>query len=113
MPKTQLILAMFATAIVAACGGEAGPKRDASAVIACRDFRKTVNDLGAGILNEADLRTRIKQVHENARLVDNSVAPGVRDTAQSLLATVTTGTTEDAAKAIKDLQVACDQPAAR
>lgn len=85
---------------------------DASAVLACRDFRRTVADLDAGILTNAELRQRIQAVHENARLVDSTVAPGVADGARVLLAAVTQGATEQAKTAIGLLAKACSQPAA-
>lgn len=44
---------------------------DASAVVACRDFRSALKDMLDGILTNAELRQRIQKVHDSARLADS------------------------------------------
>jgi hypothetical protein len=85
---------------------------DASAVIACRDFRDAMRDLNAGILTGAELRLRVQAVYENARLADATVAPGVSDGARVLLAAITSGNTEQASAARDALLKACSLPGA-
>jgi hypothetical protein len=94
------------------CAVETGPPRDASARIACQDFRRALSDASAGLLTTPEFRARVQRVHENARLADSAVAPGVSEHASHLLKAVTSGTTADAAEATTALIAACKGPGA-
>ncbi|HWB15894.1 MAG TPA: hypothetical protein VG538_05755 [Vicinamibacterales bacterium] len=90
----------------------AQPAYDASAVIACRDFRSALKDTLDGTLTNAELRQRVQKVHDNARLADSKVAPGVADGARLLLAATTSGNRDEQARAIDLMRQACSQPGA-
>jgi hypothetical protein len=100
---------IIALVVLAGCSAAEEPRNwDASAHFACRDYSRLAKDLQGGLVNEPEMRTRVQQILENARLADAQKAPKVADSAQALLAAVTTGTTQEAVAAMKALTDACD-----
>lgn len=100
------------------CGGSkpATPKRDASAIYACEKFLRLGRDAKAGIVTNLEFRQRLQEVHEDARLSDPTVAPGVKDAAEQLLAAVTQRSPTAQASgdaATRALLAACNGPGAQ
>lgn len=63
------------------------PEMDASATLACSHFVNVMDDVGAGILTTGEIREKISEVYDNARLAEQPAElPG---TSQRLLAAVT------------------------
>lgn len=83
---------------------------DASATIACRDFRKAIVDVKNGILTDEEFRERIQKVYNNARLADEKIAPDVSDSSLKLLQAITSGTTKETTEATTSLEKACSGP---
>ena len=46
--------------------------RDASAVIACRDFLRLRADISKGIVSDAEMRPRVVAIYDSARLATTS-----------------------------------------
>lgn len=79
---------------------------DASAKAACEHFRNIMSDVAAGILTDAELREKFREVHRSASVSDE---PGLAQAGTKLLASMTTGTTEDLLKAAGQFDRECDQ----
>jgi hypothetical protein len=79
---------------------------DASARAACQHFRNVMDDVAAGILTDAELREKAREVRNMA---SGSEEPGLAQAGTRLLAGMTTGTTEDLLKAAGDFDRECDQ----
>jgi len=80
------------------------PSRDASAIIACRDFSSAINDVQKGLLTDAEIRGRIKDVQYNAHLADSFE---IRSRGESMLRALTIGTPSDALKEFARFAEAC------
>jgi hypothetical protein len=81
---------------------------DASAFYACRDFARMYTDIKAGIVTEAEMRERVKEIHQTARLAKPKDAPGLRESTEALLAAMTSGTTNEGLAAITAIANVCD-----
>jgi hypothetical protein len=79
---------------------------DASARAACEHFRNVMGDVAAGILTDAELRGKFREVHRSASVSDE---PGLAQAGTKLLAAMTTGTTEDLLEAAGRFDRECDQ----
>lgn len=79
---------------------------DASARAACQHFRNVMDDVAAGILTDAELREKAREVRNMA---SGSEEPGLAQAGTRLLAGMTTGTTEDLLEAAGDFDRECDQ----
>jgi hypothetical protein len=79
---------------------------DASAQAACAHFRNIMSDVAAGVLTDAELREKFREVHRSASV---SEEPGLAETGTKLLASMTTGTTEDLLEAAGRFDRECDQ----
>lgn len=97
----------------AGCAGSSGPsgssgddtpEGDASAQLACTHFRNIVDDASAGILTDAEIRDKLKEVYDKAYV---SSTRGIADGARELLAGITTGTTSDFETALDSFSSAC------
>ena len=75
-----------APAVKAAVAKSAKPVADASAQLACGHFVNVMGDFSKGILSTAEMRTKIKEVYDNASV---SLNKGIPDGATSMLAAVT------------------------
>lgn len=82
-------------------GVESEP-RDRSA-LACDHFRHVLDDASDGVLSDAELRTKLQEVEDDASIA----SPSVQAAARSLLAAVTSGTGEDISGAASALLDAC------
>jgi hypothetical protein len=79
---------------------------DASAKAACEHFRNIMSDVANGILTDAELREKFRGVHRSASISDE---PGLAQAGTKLLASMTTGTTQDLLKAAGQFDRECDQ----
>jgi hypothetical protein len=75
---------------------------DASARLACEHFRNVAGDVTAGILTGPELREKLQEVHETARVSENE---GIASGAQAMLAGATSG--EGFADAINEFGESC------
>lgn len=88
-----------------ACSSERPPVVDASAVLACQEFGRTIDDARDGMLTNAEARARFRSVANNGRL---STDPNVQTHARALLAASTSGTADEASEAMARLALACE-----
>jgi hypothetical protein len=65
-----------------------------------------MSDVAAGILNDDELRVKFREVQ---RLASFSKEPGLAAAGTRLLASITTGTTEELLTAAGDFDKQCDQ----
>jgi hypothetical protein len=79
---------------------------DASAKAACEHFRNIMSDVAAGILTDAELREKFRDVRRSASV---SEEPGLAQAGTKLLASMTTGSTEDLLEAAGRFDRECDQ----
>jgi len=86
---------------LAACGG--GEENDASAWVACREYRQLVRDVAAGIATPAEVRVRLQALDRSAQLADD---PAVRTNARELLRAATTDD-RFATEAARGMTAAC------
>lgn len=80
------------------------PKSDASAELACTHYRNVMADVDAGILTDVELRSKLKEVHDDAKW---SEADGVADSATALLRAFTQMDTDALPEARRAMTLAC------
>lgn len=90
-------------AYVAIAGGD-DDKGDASAKLACSEFRSTAREQSAGHLTYGELRDRIKKINDRAWV---SETPGIASAAGDMLTAVTAGDDEALADAVNRMGTAC------
>lgn len=83
---------------------EAGP--DASSELACRHFRNVAADASAGILNDAELRGKLAEVHDDGKYAE---AAGIARASRDMLASITAGDMDDFNDAVNRMDRACDR----
>jgi hypothetical protein len=79
---------------------------DASAKVSCEHFRNVMGDVGAGILNDAELREKVKEIERSASV---SEQPGLPEAGRAMLREITTGTGEGFVVAAKMFDQSCDE----
>lgn len=88
----KLVVVLCVAGTLMACGdsGSSGSSKrtDAGAELACTHFRNSGSDYAAGILTYAEMRTKLQQVNNDARVAD---AVPVRTASERLLAAWTQG----------------------
>lgn len=94
----------MAVVVLAACGGDDG-EPDASAKLACRDFRNVAADVSAGIVADSELRGKMQIIHENAEV---SEEPGIASNATAMLAAATDFDDDELARAVTAFGSACE-----
>jgi hypothetical protein len=77
---------------------------DASSRLACSHFFNVAGDASAGLLTEAELREKLKEVNDDARV---SEVAGVRNAAQAMLAAITSGDADAFTAAVTTMGNAC------
>jgi hypothetical protein len=102
-----VMLAVALTATLTACdttsdGGGGGGS--AAAELACTHFRNIVGDISKGILTDAEARSKFQEVNDNASIADE---PDIVAGGDELVASMTTGTSDDVLAAIGDMDSAC------
>lgn len=81
------------------------PKADASAELGCGHFRNIMGDVDAGILTDAELRTKFKEVYDTAYVSEN---PGIAEDARAMLAAITAGDGDPLVAAATAFSAACN-----
>lgn len=95
-------LVAVAFVLLAACStSESDPADDSS--LACDHFRNIAADVSAGVLTDAELRDKLKEVYDNASIA----TPEVREAAREMLAALTAGDVDAFSVAISDMDAAC------
>lgn len=82
------------------------PRADASAQLACSHFRNVVADESSGVLTDAELRGKLKEVYNDARYSSNA---GIPEGAQAMLAAVTQGDPAGLRQGLDDFSTACQR----
>jgi hypothetical protein len=82
------------------------PEVDASTRVSCEHFRNIMSDVAQGILSDAELRDKIKEVNESASVSERA---DIRAGGVAMLRAMTTGTTEDLLTAAGEFDTACDR----
>lgn len=123
-PKRQsnvvgcLALIVIALATVGGCGallsgGDESSSRptrtdtsasDASARLACSHWANTFADARDGLLTDAELRGKVQEVHDDARV---STTPGIAGAARAMLAAMTAGNSEAFFVSAEEFASAC------
>jgi hypothetical protein len=80
-------------------------KGDASAQLACTHFHNIRGDVQAGILTDAELRKKLKEVYNDAWV---SETPGVAPAATAMLRAITQGDETEFPSAVANFIAACD-----
>jgi hypothetical protein len=81
-----------------------GPRSDNQAFLACTHFRNVMADVDAGILTDVELRKKLQEVNDDARLSD---VERVRVASVALLRAMTIGDPSGLPGARRDMTVAC------
>ncbi len=81
-----------------------GRDGDASSRLACSHFRNVAGDASAGILTDSELRQKLKEVNDTAKVSDVS---SVRRAAQSMLSASTSGSLDSLSSAVSSMDSAC------
>lgn len=93
MGRGKIAAAVLALALASCGGGSADAGSDADdgthddSGLACRHFRNIAGDAAEGILTDAELREKLKEVDDNASIATPEVAAAARD----MLAAATSG----------------------
>jgi|GEM_PF-2635934 len=77
---------------------------DAGASLGCDHFRNITSDAAKGLLTDAELRDKLKQVYSDAEVSSNS---GISSGATEMLSAITSGDTTAFTTAINDFSAAC------
>lgn len=103
----RFVVALIASLMLAACassgGGGGGSDADDDSSLACDHFRNVSADAADGLLTDAELRDKLKEVHSNASIATASV----RNAARDMLAAATSGSTGSFGRAISRMDSAC------
>ena len=92
--------------VVGVISGGDDDEPDGGAQLACRHFRNVANDYSDGVLTLGELREKLKEVEDDARV---SEEPGVASAARELLAAATALDAAAMVPAIERLDQACTQ----
>lgn len=103
MIRIIAVLAALGMSLVACGESDEG---DASANLACRHFRNIAADVRDNQLTDAELREKLQEVEEDARV---SEEPGIPQAGRNLVAAITTNDPEALLEAVSDMDAACDQ----
>ena len=79
--------------------------RDSSAFLACRHFRNVAADASAGILTDAELRTKLQEVYDDARLSEDRA---IVEWGERMLAAVTRGDMDAFSTSVSAFGEACE-----
>jgi hypothetical protein len=79
---------------------------DASTQLSCAHFRNIMSDVAQGVLNDVELRNKLKEVNDSASVSERA---DVRAGGVAMLRAMTTGTTEEFLTAAGEFDQACDR----
>lgn len=83
-----------------------GSKEDVRAEFACTHFRNILSDVQAGIYTDAELRTKLQEVYDDARY---STARGIGPNAEQMLRGITTGDQDVLMSGVAEFSASCDE----
>ena len=83
-------------------GGD-GDTGSVSASLACDHFRNVAGDASDGLLTDAELREKLKEVYDNSI----GAAPEITAAARDMLAAITSGTNQEFTRSIRAMGKAC------
>lgn len=109
--RNNVVGALVLFVVMTSCGwyviGQSEPQLgedDAAARAACRHWSNVASDATRGLLTDAELREKIREVYDSGRVSDDS---GIALGSERLLASVTSGTVADFAAAADAFGAAC------
>ena len=82
----------------------ASPTADAGAQLSCDHFRNVASDISKGLLTDAEMRTKIKEVYNDAWI---STSPNIASSATAMLSADTAGDATALKTAFSDFGAAC------
>lgn len=89
-------------------GGEpsrgGGSQRDATAENACGHFANVIGDVRAGILTDAEIREKLREIYDKGRFADDQ---RVAQASQDMLAAMTSRSPDELADATARMSEAC------
>lgn len=103
----RMAAALTLAAALVGCGGggsDADESSDAPAEMACMHFRNVAGDAASGLLTDDELRSKLQEVHDDARLADTAE---IREQSEAMLAAVTQRDSQRASEAIEAFSAAC------
>ena len=112
MYKTLLAVpAILVTLVLSGCGSSsptasapAQPKDDILAKSSCEHFRNVASDATKGLLTDAELRVKLKEVYGDAQY---ATSDGIASGAQEMLSAITSGDSAALSAAITAFDLAC------
>jgi len=103
----RVLLAAAALALLAVgCGGTETTDVDSAVLVSCGDFRSVMADFGSGVLTDAELREKLKEIDRSASVSEHA---DIRTGARSMLAAVTGGDVDGFFAAASKFDAACDR----
>lgn len=84
-------------------GSGSGSEDSGGSSLACDHFRNVAGDLSDGLLTDAELRDKLKEIHDDASIA----TPEVQEAARAMLSAMTSGSIRDLRRAITDMDAAC------
>lgn len=105
----RFVAALTLLVALVGCGGsdsDANESSDAPAEMACMHFRNVAGDASSGLLTDDELRSKLQEVHDDARLADS---PEIRQQSEAMLAAVTQGDSQTASEAVQGFSAACSE----
>lgn len=90
--------------LLGSCGGDSSSgDSEVDASLACDHFRNVSGDASKGLITDAELREKLKEVHDNSIGAD----PEITAAAEAMLAGITSGTNKEFTRAIRRMDSAC------
>lgn len=78
---------------------------DPGAELACPHFRNVMADVNAGLYTDAELRTRLQEVHDDA---EGSEVPGIAANAEQMVRGITQGDDKTLTAGVAEFSSACE-----
>ncbi len=108
-PRSQLLWILVVSAVVivvlvAMAQTDEEETGDQHSRLACSHFRNVAGDVARGVLTDAELRGKLKQVDANASIA----TPQVQRAASAMLAAMTTGTSTELVSSFREMDTACE-----
>jgi hypothetical protein len=100
----RLLVSLLVLGMVLLVGCESGKEsaRDSSS-LACDHFRNIVDDVASGVLTNTEIRTKLKEVDDNASIA----TPQVQAAARAMLIGITQNDDESFAAGVRAMNSAC------
>jgi uncharacterized membrane protein len=101
----KVMLALIVAFLLVGCGDSSGSGGDSSndSSLACDHFRNTARDIVDGLLTDAEMREKLKEIHDNAAIG----TPEVQNAARGMLAAATAGDVGKLGREVGRMSRAC------